>query len=42
MADTPGSFDLADFDIEQAPVDFTPEEVEPEGNLNDKDDDANG
>lgn len=41
MADTPGSFDLADFDIDQAPIDFIPEIVEPEGNSSDKDEDAN-
>ena len=42
MSDTAGSFDLADFDISQAPVNFIPEIVEPEGNTSDKDDDANG
>lgn len=42
MSNVPGSFDLADFDISQLPIDFIPEIVDPEGNINDKDDDANG
>ena len=42
MSDTAGSFDLADFDIDQAPKDFVAEEVEPDTEISDKDDDANG
>lgn len=41
MSNIAGSFDLADFDINQAPRDFVPEIVDPEGNSSDKDNDAN-
>lgn len=42
MSDTPGSFDLADFDTDKAPEDFVPEIVEPDGSCIDKGDDENG
>lgn len=42
MSEIAGAFDLADFDIDQAPKDFIPEIVEPDTDILDKDDDANG
>jgi hypothetical protein len=42
MTDVVGSFDLADFDIDQSPQNFIPKEVEPNTPVLDKDDDANG
>jgi hypothetical protein len=42
MSDQIGAFDLADFDIDQAPKDFVPEIVEPDGNCIDRGEDDNG
>ena len=37
-----GSLDLADIVVKNSPDNFVPKLVEPEGNVNDKDDDPNG